>query len=86
MIQDVFININLINLVMLGYLAKAARLTTTLVFSVARARRHPAIPTQASTITPFSIQFLHDNPGSTRKPKKLGRGPGSGKGYSFSHR
>jgi large subunit ribosomal protein L15 len=31
-------------------------------------------------MTPYSINFLHDNIGATRNVKQLGRGPGNGKG------
>lgn len=31
-------------------------------------------------MTPYSINFLHDNKGAMRYTKQLGRGPGNGKG------
>ena len=46
-----------------------------------RKPRSPDVPTQSSKLEPFSINYLHDNPGSRYTPKKLGRGSGSGKGY-----
>jgi len=40
------------------------------------------VATQNKTLEPFSINYLHDNPGARYTPKRLGRGPGSGKGSS----
>eukprot|EP01015_Nassula_variabilis_P013691 TRINITY_DN2127_c0_g1_i5.p1 TRINITY_DN2127_c0_g1~~TRINITY_DN2127_c0_g1_i5.p1 ORF type:complete len:299 (+),score=41.88 TRINITY_DN2127_c0_g1_i5:125-1021(+) len=38
------------------------------------------IPTHREELLPFTISNLWDNPGAKRTPKRLGRGPGSGKG------
>lgn len=54
---------------MIAHIAKAIRLNTLIAFGVARARRHPSVPTQGPILTPFTIQNLHDNPGASRKPK-----------------
>lgn len=45
--------------------------------------RDPKLPTESELMLPYSINFLHDNKGAVRYPKKLGRGPGSGKGYNI---
>lgn len=47
-----------------------------------RKPRPQEVPTQSLKMEPFSINYLHNNPGSTYTPKRLGRGPGSNKGYS----
>lgn len=66
---------------MIKFITKTLRLTTSLVFNVARARRDPNIPTETNFMRPFTINFLNDNEGSKRYPKRVGRGPASGKGY-----
>lgn len=58
-------------------------LLNQIIYSVHRKPRDPAIPTHAPIIHPFSINYLHNNPGYRRYPKALGRGPGSGKGYNI---
>ena len=60
------------------------RLITPLLFQFHRKPRPTHVPTQAPYMQPYSINFLQDNPGSTRHAKKLGRGRASGKGYHFS--
>lgn len=66
---------------MIRIITKTLRLTSLVAFNVARPRRDPSIPTEASFLRPFSVNFLSDNKGSKRYPKEVGRGPGSGKGY-----
>ena len=66
---------------MIAHILRPLRLSTVIAFGMGgRPRRNPSIPTQSSTMMPFAIQYLHDNPGSKRYPKQVGRGPGSGKG------
>ena len=60
---------------------KNISLLKNIQFLFHRKRRDPSVPTQNAKIEPFSINFLYDNPGARYTPKKLGRGPGSGKGY-----
>lgn len=66
---------------MIKILTKTVRLSSVILFNVARARRDPSVPTEANYIRPFSINFLNDNKGSRVYPKPVGRGPGNGKGY-----
>jgi hypothetical protein len=66
---------------MIKFITKTLSLTTSLVFNVARARRDPTLPTEANFIRPFNVNFLNDNEGAKRFPKRVGRGPASGKGY-----
>lgn len=67
-----------------AFRTSANLLTKMNMFSFHRKVRTTEVPTQASYLEPFSINYLHDNPGSRRWPKIVGRGPGSGKGYSIS--
>lgn len=57
------------------------KLITNLQFFFHQKPRSPSVPTQASTLLPFNINYLHDNPGARRYPPEVGRGPGSGRGY-----
>jgi hypothetical protein len=66
---------------MIKTIARTLRLNTLICFNVNRPRRDPSIPTEASYLRPFNINFLNDNKGSRVYPKLVGRGPGSGKGY-----
>ena len=54
---------------------------TKLCYMYIQPPRDSSLPTEASTMLPYSINFLHDNKGAVRFPKQVGRGPGSGKGY-----
>lgn len=65
---------------MIRSIHKIVTLTTPLQFYSSQARRNPLIPTQASFLKPFDISNLNDNLGSAKTTKRLGRGPGSGKG------
>jgi hypothetical protein len=66
---------------MIKTIARTLRLNTLILFNVARPRRDPIIPTEASYLRPFTINCLNDNKGARIYPKLVGRGPGSGKGY-----
>ena len=66
---------------MIRSISKILTLTTPLRYYTAQPRRNPLISTQANILKPFNISNLHDNIGSTRNSKILGRGPASGKGY-----
>ncbi len=68
---------------MLAKIASNFNLLTCLRFSYVIKPRPSSVPTQSSIMLPYTIGNLHDNPGSRRIPKRLGRGPGSGKGYKI---
>ena len=61
-------------------LSRNINLITKICFMYIQPPRDPTLPTQASIMLPYSINYLHDNKGAVRYPKKIGRGPGSGKG------
>lgn len=65
---------------MIKILTKTVRLSTLILFNVARPRRNPSMPTEANYLRPFSVNFLNDNQGARVYPKPVGRGPGNGKG------
>lgn len=59
----------------------SSKLLTPIVYGVMQPSRPSSVPTQSDIMLPYSINYLHDNPGSHRKAKILGRGRASGKGY-----
>lgn len=61
-------------------LSRNINLITKICFMYIQPPRDPTLPTEASIMLPYSINYLHDNKGAIRYPKKIGRGPGSGKG------
>lgn len=63
----------------------STKLMTPLAYSFHRKPRGSDVPTQSSVMQPFSINCLHDNPGSKRRTLRLGRGPANGKGYLRSY-
>lgn len=64
----------------ISQLTRHANLLKNIQFMFHRKARDPSVPTQSSILEPFSINYLHDNPGARYYPKKLGRGRASGKG------
>ena len=66
---------------MLRRIAQCFSLVKHLQFGYGRKPRPSEAPTQSQKLLPFSINHLHDNPGARYTAKRLGRGPGSGKGY-----
>jgi hypothetical protein len=61
-------------------LSRNINLITKICYMYIQPPRDPTLPTEASIMLPYSINYLHDNKGAVRYPKKIGRGPGSGKG------
>jgi hypothetical protein len=61
-------------------LSRNINLITKICFMYIQPPRDPTLLTEASIMLPYSINYLHDNKGAVRYPKKIGRGPGSGKG------
>jgi len=61
----------------ISQLARNVSLLNNVQFMFHRKAKDPIIP---SSLEPFSINYLHDNPGARYYPKKLGRGRASGKG------
>lgn len=67
-------------MIMIQRAIACSRLITPILYSMRMKARPLDMPTQAPIMLPFTPNYLHDNPGSKRYPKKVGRGPGSGKG------
>jgi hypothetical protein len=70
---------------MIRRITQCFSLLKNIQYAFGRKPRGSNVPTQNKTLEPFSINCLHDNPGARYTPKRLGRGPGSGKGlYSVN--
>ena len=67
---------------MIRRLSQCFSLLKNIQFSFHRKPRPSSVPTQSDKLEPFTINYLHDNPGARYTAKRLGRGPASNKGYS----
>jgi hypothetical protein len=68
-------------MLMLSRISRTLPLMTRVCFAFNQPPRDATLPTESDFMLPYSINFLHDNKGAVRFPKRVGRGPGSGKGY-----
>ena len=71
---------------MIRRLTQCFSLLKNIQFSFHRKPRPSNVPTQSDKLEPFSINYLHDNPGARYTAKRLGRGPASNKGYECGYK